>query len=92
MMSLAWRRTQVSYSRSQSRHQPRGPSSPSLLQRVHDMGKGGTQTQAFATAAVDSTTNGFTHNGSNIWITIQQPTTAPYNTNRFVEVTITLAP
>ena len=44
--------------------------------------QGGTQTQAFATAAVDSTTNGFTHNGSNIWITIQQPTTAPYNTDR----------
>ena len=51
--------------------------------------QGGTQAQAFATAAVDSTTNGFTHNGSNIWITVQQPTTAPYNTNRFVEVTIT---
>ena len=50
--------------------------------------QGGTQAQAFAAAAVDSTTNGYTHNGTNTWITIQQPTVAPYNTNRFIEVTI----
>ena len=50
--------------------------------------QGGTQAQAFASAAVDSTTNGYTHNGSNTWITITQPTVAPYNTNRFIEVTI----
>jgi len=50
--------------------------------------QGGTQAQAFAAAAVDSTTNGYTHNGTNTWITIQQPTSWPYNTNRFVEVTI----
>lgn len=50
--------------------------------------QGGTQAQAFASAAVDSTTNGYTHNGTNTWITIQQPTVAPYNTDRFIEVTI----
>lgn len=50
--------------------------------------QGGTQAQAFAAAAVDSTTNGYTHNGTNTWITIQQPTAWPYNTNRFIEVII----
>ena len=51
--------------------------------------QGGTQAQAFAAASADATTNGFTHNGTTTWITITQPTTAPYNTNRFIEVTIT---
>lgn len=48
----------------------------------------GTQAQAFSAAAADATRNGFTHDGTSTWITIQQPTTAPYNTDRFVEVTI----
>lgn len=50
--------------------------------------QGGTQAQAFASASADSTTNGFTHDGITTWVTVQQPTAAPYNTNRFVEVTI----
>jgi hypothetical protein len=51
--------------------------------------QGGTQSQAFAAASVDATTNGFTHDGVTTWITVQQPTTAPYNTDRFIEVIIT---
>ena len=50
--------------------------------------QGGTQAQAFAAATADATINGFTHDGSTTVITINQPTVAPYNTNRFVEVTI----
>jgi len=50
--------------------------------------QGGTQAQAFAAAGVDATTNGFTHDGVTTWVTIAQPATAPYNTNRFIEVTI----
>jgi Putative Flp pilus-assembly TadE/G-like len=50
--------------------------------------QGGTQAQAFAAATADATTNGFTHDGVTTWITIQQPTTAPYNTDRFIEVII----
>ncbi|MEK7424104.1 MAG: pilus assembly protein TadG-related protein, partial [Actinomycetota bacterium] len=50
--------------------------------------QGGTQAQSFTAAADDATRNGFTHDGTTVWVTIQQPTTAPYNTDRFVEVTI----
>ena len=50
--------------------------------------QGGTQAQAFAAATADATRNGFTHDGSTTYITVQQPTVAPYNTNRFIEVTI----
>lgn len=48
----------------------------------------GTQAQAFSAAAADATRNGFTHDGTTTWVTVQQPTTSPYNTDRFVEVTI----
>ena len=50
--------------------------------------QGGNQAQAFDAASADATINGFTHDGTTTWITIQQPTTWPYNTNRFIEVTI----
>ncbi len=50
--------------------------------------QGGTQAQSFSAAASDATRNGFTHDGTTTFVTIQQPTTAPYNTDRFVEVTI----
>lgn len=51
--------------------------------------QGGTQTQAFNAAAADATTNGYTHNVGGVTLTVAQPTTAPYNTAEFVEVTLT---
>lgn len=50
--------------------------------------RGGAPAAAFTAAAQDATTNGFTQDGITTWVTIQQPTTAPYNTDRFVEVVI----
>jgi hypothetical protein len=50
--------------------------------------QGGTQVQAFAAAAADATRNGFTQDGTVTWVTIAQPTVAPFNTAEFAEVTI----
>ena len=50
--------------------------------------QGGTQAQAFAAATADATRNGFTHDGVVTWVTIAQPTVAPFNTAEFAEVTI----
>jgi hypothetical protein len=50
--------------------------------------EGGSQAQAFAAATADATTNGFTDGVAGTTITVQQPTTAPYNTSAFIEVTI----
>jgi len=50
--------------------------------------QGGTQTQAFAAARADATTNGFTDGVASTTITVAQPTTSPYNTSQYVEVTI----
>ena len=50
--------------------------------------QGGNQTQAFAAAAADATTNGFTNGVASTTVTIVQPTTSPYNTSEYVEVTI----
>ena len=50
--------------------------------------QGGTQAQAFAASAVDATRNGYTNGVNSATVTIAEPTTSPYNTNRFIEVTI----
>ena len=53
--------------------------------------QGGTQTQAFNAATADATTNGFTNGVGGTAITVQQPTTAPYDTSQYVEVIISRA-
>jgi hypothetical protein len=50
--------------------------------------QGGNQSQAFTAATADATRNGFTHDGTTTWITVAQPTVAPFNTAEFIEVTI----
>lgn len=51
--------------------------------------QGGSQGQAFTRARDDATLNGFTQSMQGTTVTVNQPTTAPYNTNRYIEVTIT---
>ena len=46
------------------------------------------QVAAFAAARADATTNGYTDNGNDVRVYVQQPTAAPYNTNDYVEVII----
>ena len=50
--------------------------------------QGGSQGQAFNAARADATSNGFTNSMQNTTVTVQQPNVAPYNTSRYVEVTI----
>jgi len=50
--------------------------------------QGGSQGQAFNAARADATSNGFTNSMQNTTVTVQQPNVAPYNTNRYIEVTI----
>lgn len=50
--------------------------------------QGGAQAAAFTAATVDATRNGFTDGIANTSVTVGQPTANPYNTNRYVEVTI----
>ena len=50
--------------------------------------QGGSQGQAFTRARDDATLNGFTNSMLGTTVTVNQPTTAPYNTNRYIEVTI----
>ncbi|OLC54912.1 MAG: hypothetical protein AUH85_10540 [Chloroflexi bacterium 13_1_40CM_4_68_4] len=50
--------------------------------------QGGSQAQAFQAAKDDATTNGFTDGASSTTVTVAQPTTSPYNTSEYVEVTI----
>lgn len=50
--------------------------------------QGGTQTDAFAAATADATRNGFTNGVNGVTLTVQQPTTIPYNTSHYVQVTI----
>lgn len=50
--------------------------------------QGGSQGQAFTTARDDATRNGFTNSMQNTTVTVGQPNVAPYNTNRYIEVTI----
>jgi Flp pilus assembly protein TadG len=50
--------------------------------------QGGSQGQAFQAAKDDATTNGFTNNVNNTTVTVNQPTTSPYNTANYIEVTI----
>jgi Flp pilus assembly protein TadG len=50
--------------------------------------QGGTQTQAIAAAFVDATQNGYTAGVNGVTLTVAQPASAPYNTNRFLEVTM----
>jgi len=49
---------------------------------------GGSQGQAFNAARDDATLNGFTNSMQNTTVTVNQPNVAPYNTNKYVEVTI----
>ena len=51
--------------------------------------EGGTQAQSFAAAVADATTNGFTNGVGGTTLTVQQPTTAPFNTASYIEVIIT---
>ena len=51
--------------------------------------QGGTQTAAFTAATTDATRNGFTNGVASTTVTVQQPTSAPYNTDRYVQVAIT---
>lgn len=51
--------------------------------------QGGTQAAAFTAAATDATRNGFTHGVASTTVAIQQPASAPFNTDRYVQVTIT---
>ena len=50
--------------------------------------QGGSQAQAFAAAAADATSDGYTNGVNGVTVTIQQPTTSPYNTSSFVQVII----
>lgn len=51
--------------------------------------QGGTQTAAFTAATTDATRNGFTNGVASTTVTVQQPISAPYNTDRYVQVAIT---
>ncbi len=51
--------------------------------------QGGSQGQAFTRARDDATRNGFTNSVQGTTVTVNQPTTAPYNTSSYIEVTIT---
>ena len=51
--------------------------------------QGGSQGQAFTRARDDAALNGFTHSVQGTTVTVNQPAAAPYNTNRYIEVTIT---
>ena len=48
----------------------------------------GSQTEAFTAAAADATANGYTNGTNNASVTIQQPTTSPFNTAAYIEVII----
>jgi Flp pilus assembly protein TadG len=50
--------------------------------------QGGTQAQAFAAATADATKNGYTNGVNGATVTIQQPTTSPYNSSAYVEVIV----
>lgn len=52
------------------------------------MYQGGSQGQAFQAAKDDAKSNGFEHNVNNTTVTVNQPTTSPYDNASYVEVTI----